>query len=247
VSAPGVFNCPQTHRTRFLAPGTPQAPFTHSSDIETSRAALRDRGYPVEYAINGYAAIAAAKKFKPAVVLLDLGLPGMDGFEVVCRRIRAEKGLEQTRVIAVTAYGQPEYRRRSLEAGCVAHFVKPISVDQLIRPSPEISANRLGVGDYACREIKATLLTILLRNSSRAALAARWDRNRPAGAFRPERYLPPARTGPSEELPYRRSTFAALLPVLGGCGRALLAHRRAGLPVAVSCYRHSKPFLRSFI
>jgi two-component system CheB/CheR fusion protein len=97
---------------------------------------LRDRGYPVEYAINGYAAIEAAKKFKPAVVLLDLGLPGMDGFEV-CRRIRAEKGLEQTRVIAVTAYGQPEDRRRSLEAGCVAHFVKPVSVDQLIDLLPK--------------------------------------------------------------------------------------------------------------
>jgi CheY-like chemotaxis protein len=91
---------------------------------------LRDMGHLVEYAINGYAAIAAAQKFKPEVVFLDLGLPGMDGFEV-CRRLKREPGLEAARIISITAYSQEEYRKRSLAAGCEVHLLKPVEAKQL--------------------------------------------------------------------------------------------------------------------
>jgi CheY-like chemotaxis protein len=88
---------------------------------------LHDMGHKVEYAINGWVAIDVARRFRPQIVFLDLGLPGMDGFEL-CRRIRKEPGLESTRVIALTGYGQEEYRQRSSEAGCELHLLKPFDV-----------------------------------------------------------------------------------------------------------------------
>jgi CheY-like chemotaxis protein len=91
---------------------------------------LRDMGHIVEYAINGYAALDAARKFLPEVVFLDLGLPGMDGFEV-CTRLKKEPGMEGVRIISITAYGQDEYRKRSLEAGCELHLLKPVTAGQL--------------------------------------------------------------------------------------------------------------------
>jgi two-component system, chemotaxis family, CheB/CheR fusion protein len=91
---------------------------------------LRDQGHIVEYAINGYAALAAAKQFHPEFLLLDLGLPGMDGFDL-CRRVRSDPGLRNVRVIAITAYGDEESRRRSAEAGCEAHYAKPVNLQAL--------------------------------------------------------------------------------------------------------------------
>ena len=91
---------------------------------------LRDLGHDVEYAINGYAALAAAKQFNPEFVLLDLGLPGMDGYEL-CRRFKREPALGGVHVIAITAYGDAESRRRSADAGCEAHFVKPVNLQAL--------------------------------------------------------------------------------------------------------------------
>jgi two-component system CheB/CheR fusion protein len=92
---------------------------------------LRHEGHIVEYAINGYAALTIARKFRPEIVFLDIGLPGIDGFEV-CSRLKREAGLELTRVIAVTAYGSDEHRARSLAAGCEMHLVKPVSPKALV-------------------------------------------------------------------------------------------------------------------
>jgi CheY-like chemotaxis protein len=95
---------------------------------------VREMGHFVEYAINGYVAIDIARRFLPEVVLLDLGLPGMDGFEV-CRKIKSQAGLEHARVIAITGYAQDEYRMRSRAAGCEMHLVKPVPagvIEQLL-------------------------------------------------------------------------------------------------------------------
>jgi CheY-like chemotaxis protein len=97
-------------------------------DIDSARSLtwiLRDMGHEVEYAINGYVAIDIAEKLKPQFVLLDLALPGMNGFEV-CRRLKRLPGLDGMRVIAVSAYAQEEYRQRSKEAGCDGYIVKPL-------------------------------------------------------------------------------------------------------------------------
>ena len=102
-------------------------------DIDSARSLtwiLRDMGHEVEYAINGYVAVDIAAQFRPELVFLDLALPGMNGFEV-CRRLKRHPGLEGTRVIAVTAYAQEEYRQRSKEAGCEGYIVKPLDPSAL--------------------------------------------------------------------------------------------------------------------
>jgi DNA-binding response OmpR family regulator len=93
--------------------------------VHTLARVLQEQGHQVDYAINGYAAMELARRFRPNYVLLDLGLPGMDGFDV-CRRMRREEGLKETRIIAVTGYAQEEYRQRSRDAGCDLHLVKPL-------------------------------------------------------------------------------------------------------------------------
>ncbi len=102
-------------------------------DIDSARSLtwiLRDMGHDVEYAINGYVAVDMAAKNHPEFVFLDLALPGMNGFEV-CRRLKRTPGLEGTRVIAVTAYSQEEYRQRSKDAGCDGYIVKPLDLARL--------------------------------------------------------------------------------------------------------------------
>lgn len=86
---------------------------------------LSDMGHAVEYAINGYVALDVARRFRPDVALLDLGLPGMDGFEV-CRQIRRDPQLRFCRVVAVTAYSGDEHRVRAKELGFERYLVKPV-------------------------------------------------------------------------------------------------------------------------
>jgi two-component system CheB/CheR fusion protein len=91
---------------------------------------LHDMGHVVEYAINGYVALSVAERFHPDFVLLDLGLPGMDGFEV-CREIKRDPTMQGTRVIAITAFSQAEYRTRAAQAGCELYLVKPVATNVL--------------------------------------------------------------------------------------------------------------------
>lgn len=87
-------------------------------------------GHSVQYAINGYAALEIARKFRPDVVLLDLGLPGLDGFEV-CRRLRIDAELRNVKVIVITGYAGDEYRQHAEAAGCDLHLVKPVPAKTL--------------------------------------------------------------------------------------------------------------------
>lgn len=86
---------------------------------------LRIGGYEVVTAFDGPAAIALAKQFLPALIFLDIGMPGMDGCEVA-RLIRQEPTLQKVRLVAVTGWGQPEDRERTAAAGIDQHLVKPI-------------------------------------------------------------------------------------------------------------------------
>jgi len=92
---------------------------------------LRLSGHEVEVAANGESALALAGTFRPQVVLLDLGLPGMDGFEVA-RRLRARPELAATRLIAITGYGQASDRQATAAAGFERHLTKPVDVDSLL-------------------------------------------------------------------------------------------------------------------
>jgi CheY-like chemotaxis protein len=88
-------------------------------------ALLRLQGHEVRVVHDGPAALELVGDYRPEVVFLDLGMPGMDGYEVA-RRLRGLPGLGGIRVAALTGWGQQEDRRRSKEAGFDHHFVKPV-------------------------------------------------------------------------------------------------------------------------
>jgi len=90
------------------------------------RLLLESLGHRVLVAVNGHQGVAQALEHRPEVLLVDLGLPGLDGYEVA-RAVRAGPGGKSAVLIAVTGYGQAEDRRRSTDAGFDAHLVKPVS------------------------------------------------------------------------------------------------------------------------
>ena len=104
-------------------------------DDPDNRKMLRDllelSGHQVEVAEDGVGGVEGAKAMQPDVAVVDIGLPGMDGYEVA-RRIRRDLG-GAIRLIALTGYGQPEDRRRAAAAGFDAYLVKPVFADQLAR------------------------------------------------------------------------------------------------------------------
>jgi CheY-like chemotaxis protein len=89
-------------------------------------------GYVVAVAYSGHDGVRAAQQCRPDVVLCDIGLPGLDGY-AVARNLLSNPATAQARLIAVTAYGQDEDRRRSHEAGFEQHLVKPVDPDDLRR------------------------------------------------------------------------------------------------------------------
>lgn len=93
---------------------------------------LRRRGFRVEVAHDGPQALTQAKASPPQVVLLDIGLPGMDGYEVA-RRLRTEAGCVNTFLVALTGYGQEDDRARARASGFDAHFVKPVDFKALLQ------------------------------------------------------------------------------------------------------------------
>jgi PAS domain S-box-containing protein len=119
-----------------------------SRDIADSLAMmLRMLGNETCTAYDGEEAVAAADRFRPDVVVLDIGLPGLNGYEA-CRRIR---GLEQGQsmvIIAQTGWGQDADRQRTYEAGFDYHFVKPVDPEalmKLLRSKPKLGTERQGV------------------------------------------------------------------------------------------------------
>jgi signal transduction histidine kinase/CheY-like chemotaxis protein len=87
-------------------------------------------GNDVITASDGNSALSAALEALPAIIILDLGLPGMDGYEVA-KKLRTVDGLEDTLLIALTGYGQPGDRRRTREAGFDHHLVKPVDLNDI--------------------------------------------------------------------------------------------------------------------
>lgn len=92
---------------------------------------LESAGCTVRLAFGGHAAVREAEAFRPEVVLLDIGMPDLDGYEV-CRRIRRQPGGSTMTIVALTGWGQDEDRRRSALAGFDHHVVKPVAPAVLI-------------------------------------------------------------------------------------------------------------------
>jgi CheY-like chemotaxis protein len=92
---------------------------------------LEITGNKTYMAHDGVEAFEAIEKHRPEVVLLDIGLPKLDGHEV-CRRVREQPWGKDIMVIALTGWGQEDDRRRSEEAGFNGHLVKPVDYDKLL-------------------------------------------------------------------------------------------------------------------
>jgi PAS domain S-box-containing protein len=91
---------------------------------------LTSLGHETSIARNGLEALERAPEFRPDVVLLDIGLPGLDGYEVA-RRLRAQDTQRMVRLVAVTGWGQPADRAKAQEAGFDLHLVKPVGPEDL--------------------------------------------------------------------------------------------------------------------
>ena len=92
--------------------------------------ALEDHGYRVVMATHGHAGIAMAQHERPALILLDIMMPDMNGFEV-CRHLRADPALRHTPIILMTAMKEPELEAKGAEAGATLSIRKPFDPEQI--------------------------------------------------------------------------------------------------------------------
>lgn len=104
----------------------------NTDSAESMAALLGMMGHEVAMAHDGLGAVDAAASFRPALILMDIGLPGISGLEAT-ERIRAQPWGREPTIVALTGWGQDSDRRRSREAGCDAHLVKPVEFDALER------------------------------------------------------------------------------------------------------------------
>jgi CheY-like chemotaxis protein len=96
------------------------------------RMLLELSGHEVRVAYDGVEGVGVAIAWPPDVVLCDIGLPGFDGYSVAAA-LRSHPATTKARLIAVTAYGSDEARRRSAAAGFEKHFVKPVDLDVVLQ------------------------------------------------------------------------------------------------------------------
>ncbi len=95
-----------------------------------------DPDYEIIEAQDGFRAGQMVATLKPDVVILDLRMPGMDGFEV-CRLIKGQEATRRAVVLAMTAYPSPESERRARECGAHSYFSKPLNIDELLKAVKE--------------------------------------------------------------------------------------------------------------
>lgn len=111
-------------------PGVGHRVLVVDDDIDTAQSLfllLLDMGHDAAYATDGTAALEMARKLQPEFVLLDIGLPDLDGGEVATR-LRRTPGCENAVIIALTGLGD-EQRPRMLQSGCDAFYTKPLEID----------------------------------------------------------------------------------------------------------------------
>lgn len=104
----------------------------HAETARTVSWLLNQAGHDVEVAHDGETAVSAARNNPPDVVLLDLGLPGIDGYEVA-RQVQEQPGYKRPLLVAVSGHSEAEARQRCEEAGIDLHLVKPVEPGYLQR------------------------------------------------------------------------------------------------------------------
>jgi CheY-like chemotaxis protein len=100
---------------------------------------LEDIGHEFEAVHDGRQALDAARDYHPDVILLDIGLPGMNGYDV-CKAFRGEAEFKETPIIAQTGWGQDRDKELAAEAGFNFHLTKPVPLEQLQRVFATLSA-----------------------------------------------------------------------------------------------------------
>jgi CheY-like chemotaxis protein len=113
----------------------------HDEVYEFYSDALASAGHVVNGASDGEQAMSSIARSKPDLILLDLGLPYMDGFEVA-RRLRADPATRDIPIVAITGYGATQVSQRAKDAGCDSILFKPCSVDEVLREVTEQLSNR---------------------------------------------------------------------------------------------------------
>ena len=107
----------------------------------TLRKMLEKLGHTVEVVLNGLAAVDVLCEFRPQVVILDIGMPGMDGYEVT-RRIRLEPGFQAVPIMVVSSRGAAEDIALAREAGVDQYLIKPVDSAQLAAALQLLAADR---------------------------------------------------------------------------------------------------------
>ncbi|HKY90424.1 MAG TPA: PAS domain-containing protein [Nevskiaceae bacterium] len=126
ASPPTIAHTPDTPSRRVLV-------VDDNRDAGQAVAVLLETfGHQVQMAASGFEALSVADRFRPEIVILDIGMPGMDGHEV-CRRMRRTAWGSSAHLVALSGWGQESDRRQSLECGFDVHLVKPASVESLLR------------------------------------------------------------------------------------------------------------------
>jgi two-component system CheB/CheR fusion protein len=149
-------------RGNVIATGSRLVVIEDNDDSREMMAALLERsGFEVRTAADGLAAVDLINSFSPHAALVDVGLPGIDGFEVA-RRVRATSNNQHVTLVALTGYGQQSDRATAIKAGFDAHLVKPVRLEQLLaiiaRHDRQPSA--AGVLDGAVTEAPAARLDV---------------------------------------------------------------------------------------
>jgi CheY-like chemotaxis protein len=108
--------------------------------VTTLAMLVRESGHEARAAYDGSEVLEAALDYRPNVVLLDIGLPGLNGFEVA-KRLRQQPTLKNAVLVAMTGYGQESDRRRSQEAGFDHHLVKPGDFGKVLQILETVSAS----------------------------------------------------------------------------------------------------------
>jgi CheY-like chemotaxis protein len=132
MDTPLPFAAPIVPATKALVPSSRRILVVDDNEdgAELLRVALTHLGHIVEVALDGQSALARAETFKPDIVFLDIGLPGMSGYDVV-RALRKTSYAKTIPVVAITGYANASHRNEALRAGFTAHLAKPVDIQVL--------------------------------------------------------------------------------------------------------------------
>lgn len=113
----------------------------NAANLKLARVILQREGYLVRTAVDAEEALELLRWWRPALILMDIQLPGLDGLELT-RRLKADPACRDILIVALTAFAMPNDHERALAAGCDGYLSKPIDIDTLVTAV----SDQLGLG-----------------------------------------------------------------------------------------------------